>query len=144
MSELIAKLRDTSAWRYELGREAADEIESLRAQVAALTVERDKWEKSCRGMATEKADVWHDLAAEQLRSKQLREALEWFSSRSASYLIGERPQWVIDQCKALALPSSTDTLDAALKAERERCAKVCEELGMLGHWHFAASIRSRP
>lgn len=43
---------------------------------------------------------------------------------------------------ALALPTDDSVLQERLAQERERCAKVCEELGMIGHWHYTAAIRS--
>ena len=44
--------------------------------------------------------------------------------------------------EALAIPTDDSVLQERLAQERERCAKVCEELGMIGHWHYTAAIRS--
>ncbi len=46
--------------------------------------------------------------------------------------------------KASALEAITTAIDAAIKAEREACAKVCEDKNTLLAWPtYAAAIRAR-
>jgi hypothetical protein len=106
---------------------APQELDDLRAQVAALT--KDREQERATTLAQFSA-IGKELAAAQTQIAQLREALETISD-------GEN--WGEDGCwesssypdeiamEALAAPTDTAALDARLKEERERCAKVCED-----------------
>jgi hypothetical protein len=123
---------------------APQELDALRAQVAALTKERDRWQEAyerCNTVCGATEECWNaDLAAAQAQITQLREALETISD-------GEN--WGEDGCwesssypdeiamEALATPTDTAALDARLAQERERCAVVAEK----SEW-IAAQIRS--
>jgi hypothetical protein len=92
-------------------RRAADALESLEQQVAALTEELQKRDK-CSYMGPMRDCPTHgigpELAAAQAREAKLREAM-----LSDSALAGRFH-------KLLALPADDSALKAALKAERER------------------------
>ena len=110
------------------------EYTDLHAKVAALTKERDAFADEVRDLSNEivlqrmKAKdeaetsdrAWNKLETAQARIKVLREALEGF--------LGPSQVWDRIKLEQLLQPDDTTTLDELLKAERERCAKVCEEM----------------
>jgi predicted nucleic acid-binding Zn-ribbon protein len=103
---------------------APQELDDLRAQVAALT--KDREQERATTLAQFSA-IGKELAAAQTQIAQLREALETISD-------GEN--WGEDGCwesssypdeiamEALAAPTDTAALDARLKEERERVAHM--------------------
>lgn len=52
---------DARAGDFELLRQAADEIDRLRARIAAVEAERDRWAESAR-MFCQNADYWRERA----------------------------------------------------------------------------------
>ena len=93
---------------WQAGHEP-DEIEALRTQLAAMT---KLWENEYR------------LRCEtQARIVEVREHLALAVLYGPPMAIGN----VLSK-DALATPDDSSALDAALKAERERCAKVCLEM----------------
>ncbi len=97
-------------------------------------------------MTKRETELLAENAAQQLVIQQILEALQ-ILDRASNISCGKVQE-------ALALPSDTTALNEVRKAERERCAKVCEELrhpdGYSGEnvdWcagtdHCAAAIRA--
>jgi regulator of replication initiation timing len=115
-------------------------------QLTAMTKGRDWLNHKSKCLEMERVSQEDYITAAQAQVAQFREALE---------TISDEENWGEDGCwesssypdeiamEALALPSDTAALDARLKKERERCAKVCE-----GHpdnlgagYNFATTIR---
>jgi hypothetical protein len=111
-----------------------------------MTKGRDWLNHKSKCLEMERVSQEDYITAAQAQVAQFREALE---------TISDEENWGEDGCwesssypdeiamEALALPSDTAALDARLKKERERCAKVCE-----GHpdnlgagYNFATTIR---
>ncbi len=90
---------------------ALDERDEYLKQLDAMTQERNLWQD-------EYGDSKVELAAAQAREAKLREAL-W----KAHGLLAELNIPMISD--ALDMIQDTTALDELLKAERERCAKVC-------------------
>jgi hypothetical protein len=119
--------------------ESAKEIESLRKKVAELdkvVVHQDECyaglERQLAAMTQERDEARHcsddyqyaaetagkQLASAQARIKELRDFAIWMSGHD---IFGSL-QYFIDNRHILATPDDSSALDAALKAERERCA----------------------
>lgn len=135
---------------------AVSEITKLRARVLELEKERDAAREEAGARRQDLADftrivsktvddLKQEIAAQQLVIEKMREALQMLD-RVSNISCGKVQE-------ALALPSDTTALNEVRKADRERCAKVCEELrhpdGYSGEnvdWcagtdHCAAAIR---
>jgi len=87
------------------------------------------------------------VAASQAREKVLREALVMWDELIKHQYTGTREAMSDMQyasnatVKALAIPTNTTALDERLKAERERCAKVCDCLATgEGDEEYAAGV----
>ena len=121
MSEqLIRRLRHIYADGDPITEEAADLIEAQQNQINVLTTTLNE---VCAGHQI--ADNIQ-LAAAQAQIKVLRDALE-----NAHEFIGDSVESYNEaklRIEALAQPSDDSALREMLKAERERCAKVCEEI----------------
>lgn len=111
---------------------------SSREQLDAMTDERDSYKAMVK-------EQWAqpELAASKAREQQLRIAM--FNTASACRIWGgeaERARKMLEDY--LALPQDDAALDARLASERERCAKVCGEIGkdIVCPEECAAAIRS--
>ena len=106
---------------------------ALEEQLAAMTKERDALEYTI-GI---QAPYAHQLAAKDAVIERLRNALEDCQKYLAS-------DWthVTAATEALAIPNDDSALQERLKEERERCAKVCAEVGQTLGSILAESIRS--
>lgn len=110
---------------------------TLREQVAALGKQGDRFAE--RLYEVEKpGGLKEQLTASQAREAKLREALEeanalninWSSEAEPEVLAyySEYRKVIAMGKEALAIPTDDAALKERLKEERERCAKVCEEL----------------
>ena len=135
---------------------APQELDALRAQVVALTQERDHY-KAMDALHIESLALKSEQLAEaQAHIAQLREALERIQMVWDGYANSDTYSPYLIATEALALPTDTAALDARLAqealrvrrecikdqqallaAERERCAVVAEK----SEW-IAAQIRS--
>jgi len=110
-----------------------EEYEALRAQVAALTQERDEW-KDAAVNGGNAGYLRERLAASQAREAKLRLAAEAFSrARKHAQDYGHLAEayYHADNMndEALAIPTDTTALDERLAQERERCAESIEFFG---------------
>lgn len=95
------------------------EIKQFRAELAAMTAERDRYKDVAETHASamqELIKVREELAAAQATNERLREALEQVAEEKARGY-HEIRSIALD---VLALPNDTTALDARLKEERER------------------------
>lgn len=127
-SDVLSDLQD-AGFKTGDGRffNAVSEITKLLARVLELEKKRD----AALSMLTEQDYEYNrktnalikrhaeQLAAQQLVIQQIREALQMLD-RASNISCGKVQE-------ALALPSDTTALNEVRKAERERCAKVCDE-----------------
>ena len=111
---------------------APQELDALRAQVAALTMDLDHWRYQADEAGVTRVLLGGKIAAAQAHIAQLREALEAMVLAAREHRMGLR---IADE--ALAISTDTTALDARLAQERERCAVVAEK----SEW-IAAQIRS--
>ena len=124
-ADLIARLREMAG---RLRPEAADALEALEQQVAALTNERndllillDNW-KTSQGVTEDQ------LAAAQAREAKLRGHM--LNIASACRIWGgeaERARKMFEEC--LAIPADDSALMERLKEEREKCAMLAQVAG---------------
>jgi hypothetical protein len=155
MTDLIEKLRSynpTSGYSRVM-REAADKIETLRAEVRKLE------DYVCNDVR----DLQINLAASQAREKVLRDALETMveaidrpPDSNCSCHIAPPCSDCIDYAhlreafefadEALAQPVDDTALRAVLAKERERCLKACEQIHIRGFrqtaWECCDAIRA--
>lgn len=138
MKDIVERLRDYyHPVPNPLRDEAAAEIARLRDENESLRGSLEEWKLDFASLRTARE-------ASEAREAQLREAL----SEHAVAVDDEQPktfachhasetcpscEWLVNQWKkrrrtiaALDLPTDDTALKARLKAERERCAKVCE------------------
>jgi len=117
-----------------------ERIVTLESDNAALTKERD-----CAYQGSE-AQTQEQLAAAQATIAKLRGV---FTDLQEYFELGTVGSEIVTN--ALAIPSDTTALQERLAAERERCAKVCDDYGadvsrhpMItnGAWECAKAIRS--
>jgi uncharacterized protein (DUF3084 family) len=95
------------------------EIKQFRAELAAMTAERDRYKDVAETHASamqELIKVREELAAAQATNERLREALEQVAEEKARGY-HEIRSIALD---VLALPNDTTALDARLKEEREK------------------------
>jgi hypothetical protein len=122
---------------------APQELDALRAQVAALTEERDHWQQAyerCNEVCKATAECWNaDLAVAQVENVQLRDFVE--TVRELATI--ETPTAVIQALNSLDLHTyHTAALDALLAQEREACAVECAKYASnTSHQDVAAAIR---
>lgn len=108
-------------------------ITKLERQVAALTKERDEAYAQQSKMCHLTADQTRQLAASQAREQQLIELFVKHGHRVGNLKV------IRD---AVAAPRDDTALQARLKEEREKCAKVCDNVGRdITSW-CAQAIRS--
>ena len=95
-----------------------DEIQRLQNKSEHY---KSEWVK-CSSFANKRiAELEQQLAASQAREKVLRDAIEFFIDTAICQAD------INVATEALAQPTDDTALKAALAAERERCAKVCED-----------------
>ena len=120
MKDQVAALTRAVDTDYEqLYREEA-------AKVADLTKERSALQDKLNAVVTVGIREREQLVAAQAREAKLREAL--IHIRDTSGLRTGTNVFHLEIQKVLALPTDDSALMERLKEERERCAKVCDEL----------------
>lgn len=126
-------------------REAADEIESLRQQLAEKDAEIARLKASWQSVAIE--DMAKQLAASQAREVRLREAMEDMLSEWIYISVGwDRVQNKTQE--ALAMPQDTSALEAMIakagEVMRERCVGMMPDLTVADLAHVRRAIRALP
>jgi citrate synthase len=134
MNDLLELLRSPTepyGYQSQLACEAADTIESLRAQVNAEQLKAAILRTEVNELRRERAfneRLARDLAAAQAQIAQLREALVVSCKPVMDSYAG--PARLVDFNIALAIPTDTAALDARLAQERERCAVECAKYAL--------------
>ena len=130
MEDIVNRLRGfKSAAAQSWAHEAADEIESLRAQLAEATRERDALKtvpmkyrrmKFNAELQEESAKLTQELLAAQAHAARMKEALKLIKNFSKS------PYVVSTAAAALSTPINLDALHEALAAEADENAKIAD------------------
>jgi hypothetical protein len=67
--------------------------------------------------------------------------------REAAAYLGENVLWLIEQIlikhNIAIIEASKEAIDAAVKKEREECAKLCDDLASYSKYECAEAIRAR-
>ena len=131
MTDIVERLR--IIWGTELGKQSADEIESLRQQLADANRRAEYWK-------AEHLAGNEQLAECQAREKVLRDALTWYGEEAVALAVNMTAKndmailasvhvLALDAGKrSSALPSDSTALDTMLKqAKREALLDVVNE-----------------
>lgn len=124
MTDIVKRLRGPTQEFRGLHEEAADEIDRLKDLLAEAYADADDV------LRPRVADIEQQLAESQAREKVLLDALGYIAEWNRAFR--QTPKEIADN--ALAQPSDDTALKAALAAERERCALVCD--GLHDQWKW--------
>ena len=99
---------------------AGEHILNLEAQVAALTQERDALSSVVRDDYVELKGLQVEAAAKDAVIERLKDVLDTYGVHDSEEECAV--------CTAVGTPNDDSALQERLVQERERCAKVCEEV----------------